>query len=191
MNRLHEGILERMEMEKPCISEIVKMMNRFAFAAEATEPGCFFDDYIMSFKKEYGGCERTAETVRLVLEELELEDNDTTTEVPDEDQVSEDDDEENVQEPEKDDEEKKKEQEKKEQEERERLEKERQEAQKREAEAALSAANRILARVKRRSAKKIPFMSAGLVDPAVSFRTNVVPSLKPSHHSEGVKRQRP
>ena len=48
-----------------------------------------------------------------------------------------------------------------------------------------------LSKVKRRSAKKLPYLSAGLLDPSLSLRSNVVPSLKSTKPSEGVKRMGP
>ena len=181
---LHEGVKERMEDKDTRVEDVVMLMTAIAMAVDGSNPGHFLGEYITSFKEAYGRSERTARLVQSVLEKLELEDD-----VPAESilapQTEEDEDE---------DEDDKEAREAREKEERERLERERVEKEKEEArrkrESQLLAKS--LARVKRRSAKDLSFMSTGLVDPSVSLRTNIVSSLKPHRYDTGgVKRGHP
>ena len=177
-------------MTEGMVQEVVLLLRTIAYVADAVAPGCFASEYIPDFRRAYGGADVHRATVERVLVELELDDDAPPESVlaPPSPEHENDEDDSSCKEDKSaaDDTEKATVQEQKEPE----------APQPRTSAAVLAALARekkALERVKRRSAKSLPYLSAGLVDPAVSLRTTIIRTRRAGDppHASGVKRMHP
>ena len=203
-HRLHRGIVLRMQQEEQeqrrmteeRVQEVVLLLRTIAYVADAVAPGCFASEYIPDFRKAYGAAGAHRATVERVLEELELDDDTPPESVlappsPEHENDADDEDDDGEGGSGKEDKEGDEGKGAATQEQKE------PEAPPPRTSAAVLAAlareKKALERVKRRSAKSLSYLSAGLVDPAVSLRTSIIRTRRAGDppHSSGVKRMHP
>lgn len=187
--RMQQEEQDGKKMTEGQVQEVVLLLRTVAYVADAVAPGCFASEYIPDFRRAYGAADVHCATVERVLEELELDDDTPPESVlappsPEHESDAEDDGE------------------KEDKDESEDTcattpEQKEPEAPPTRTSAAVLAAlareKKALERVKRRSARSLSYMSAGLVDPAVSLRTSIIRTRRAGDppHSSGVKRMHP
>lgn len=186
---------EEKGMGEAQMQEVVLLLRTIAYVADTAAPGCFASEYIHDFRKAYETADVHRATVERVLEELELDDD-----TPPESVIAplspghEDDEFDDAQEEEEEEKGQEKEgssaQEQK-------IETETQPAPRTSAAVleALAREKKALEKMKRRSAKSLSYLSAGLADPSVSLRTSIIRVHRagdPPHPPQGgVKRMHP